>query len=176
MGISCSVPCTLSRQKIPSLVDALFPPHYVSPGSRCLSFRGKDDSATSDGKAWLKQHSWDSNKDLKMKAELKKMYHKGINAISKSIASEAAEENNNSFFSKWAGGKSAKSKGSKGRKNPLSDKDMKLYKQAESRYVTVSFLDDMYTAVIQNEECPVQIEGCEVHSEERLLRKVCVEK
>ena len=51
--------------------------------------RGNDGSqASSTGSAWLKSHSWDSDKDIKLKQELKKMYHKGINAISKSIAKQ----------------------------------------------------------------------------------------
>lgn len=94
------------------------------------------DSSSDDGttnSAWLKSHSWESDKDAKLKADIKKMYHNGINKISKSIAKQADEENNNSFYSKWAGGKvsSSISEG-KGSKTPLSNSDMKLYKEAES--------------------------------------------
>ena len=93
------------------------------------------DSSSDDGtnSAWLKQHSWESSKDAQLKADIKKMYHNGINKISKSIAKQADEENNNSFYSKWAGGKAPSAlSGSKGSKTPLSNSDMKLYKEAES--------------------------------------------
>jgi len=93
------------------------------------------DSSSGDGtnSAWLKQHSWESSKDAQLKADIKKMYHNGINKISKSIAKQADNENKNSFYSKWAGGKALSSlSGSKGSKTPLSNSDMKLYKEAES--------------------------------------------
>ena len=47
-----------------------------------------DDSVGGNDSSWLKQHSWESGKTAKLKQEIKKMYHKGINAISKSIAKE----------------------------------------------------------------------------------------
>jgi len=55
------------------------------------------------------------------------MYDKGINAIPKSVAKEAAQDADQSFFKKWAklGKKISKSK------TGLSDKQIKLYKEAE---------------------------------------------
>jgi len=94
---------------------------------------GSDGGSSDDGgenQSWLKTHSWESGRDANLKADIKKMYHNGINKISKSIAKEAEQENKNNFFSKWAGGKSAApSKSSL--KTPLSSSDMKLYKEAE---------------------------------------------
>jgi len=82
-------------------------------------------------KSWLgtdiKSHSWDSAQSVQLKQELKKMYDKGINAIPKSVAKEAAEDADQSFFKKWAKVGKKISKGKTG----LSDKQIKLYKEAE---------------------------------------------
>jgi len=82
-------------------------------------------------KSWLgtdmKTHSWDSAQDTQLKQELKKMYNKGINAIPKSVAQEAAQDADQSFFKKWAKLGKKISKGKTG----LSDKQIKLYKEAE---------------------------------------------
>jgi len=102
--------------------------HWDSHGSD-ESWNGNHDSVAD--KSWLgtdlKSHSWDSAQSSQLKQELKKMYDKGINAIPKSVAKEAAQDADQSFFNKWAklGKKISKSK------TGLSDKQIKLYKEAE---------------------------------------------
>lgn len=93
------------------------------------SWNGNHDSVAD--KSWLgtdmKAHSWDSAQNTQLKQELKKMYNKGINAIPKSVAKEAAQDADQSFFKKWANVGKKISKGKTG----LSDKQIKLYKEAE---------------------------------------------
>jgi len=102
--------------------------HWDSHGSD-NSWNGDHDSIAD--KSWLgtdmKTHSWDSSQNTQLKQELKKMYNKGINAIPKSVAKEAAQDADQSFFKKWAKVGKKISKGKTG----LSDKQVKLYKEAE---------------------------------------------
>jgi pyruvate/2-oxoglutarate dehydrogenase complex dihydrolipoamide acyltransferase (E2) component len=102
--------------------------HWDSHGSD-NSWSGDHDSIAD--KSWLstdvKTHSWDSPQNSQLKQELKKMYNKGINAIPKSVAKEAAQDADQSFFKKWAKVGKKISKGKTG----LSDKQVKLYKEAE---------------------------------------------
>ncbi|EKX37008.1 hypothetical protein GUITHDRAFT_155093 [Guillardia theta CCMP2712] len=74
-------------------------------------------------------HSWDSDQQVQMKSELRKMYSKGIDHISKKITEQAEKDAGGGFYSKWA--KLAGNKISKGHKIGLSQNQAKLFKEAE---------------------------------------------
>jgi len=74
-------------------------------------------------------HSWDDDQQVQMKAELRKMYSKGIDHISKQITAKAEKDAGGGFYSKWA--KLAGNKLSKGHKIGLSQNQAKLFKEAE---------------------------------------------
>jgi len=74
-------------------------------------------------------HSWDSSDSVALKQQLKHMFSKGINRVSKQIAAKA-EDSSKGFFGKWA--KVAGQKISSGdKKIGLDSSQAKLYKEAE---------------------------------------------
>jgi len=79
-------------------------------------------------------HSWDSGNSVALKQQLKKMFSKGINRVSKQIADKAEAQESKGFYSKWA--KVAGKKISAGDKQiGLDSKQAKLYKEAEASEV-----------------------------------------
>mmetsp|Transcript_7276 Transcript_7276/g.16038 ORF Transcript_7276/g.16038 Transcript_7276/m.16038 type:complete len:376 (-) Transcript_7276:281-1408(-) len=97
-----------------------------------------DYSTTDDAYAPTTVHSWDSSQNVKLKSMLKKMYHQGIDKVSKSVAAEAEKQATPGFFGKWAklAGKKISGKGHK--KYGLSSAQAKLYKDAEASEVVES--------------------------------------
>jgi len=75
-------------------------------------------------------HSWDSANSVALKQELKHMFSKGINHVSKKIAARA-EASNKGFFGKWAKVASSKMKSGHGKSFGLNAAQRKLYKEAE---------------------------------------------
>ena len=75
-------------------------------------------------------HSWDSANSVALKQELKHMFSKGINHVSKNIVAKA-EESSKGFFGKWAKVASTKMKSGHGKKFGLNSAQRKLYKEAE---------------------------------------------
>merc|ERR1712127_68227 len=75
-------------------------------------------------------HSWDSSDSVALKQELKHMFSKGINHVSKQIAARA-EASNKGFSGKWAKVASSKMKAGHGKSFGLNASQRKLYKEAE---------------------------------------------